>query len=253
MTVIKTAVQNGVVNIELANIKNKNAFNNEMFMQIYETLKHAQKDSTVRAVLIYGQPDFFSIGSDLEDFIHTKITDKDSPVRLFMKAVGHFKKPLIAAVSGPAIGIGASMLMHCDMVYASDTAHFIYPNVSLGLVPDFGVTFSLPRLIGKKAHEKLLLGQPITAQEASDLCMITSVLPASEVFKHARSVAECFNKLPPMAVRATKKLLQANNKQEVDVAIEAEASAFSTCVEGSEVQEAIKAFLEKRWPDYSKV
>lgn len=252
MASIKTTVQNGVVNIELANIKKKNAFDNDMFIKIYETLKHAQKDSAIRAALIYGQPDFFSVGSDLDDFIHSKITEKDAPVRLFMKAVGHFKKPLVAAVSGPAIGIGASMLAHCDMVYASDTAHFIYPNVSLGLVPDFGVTFTLPRLIGKRAHEKLLLAQPITAQEAYDLCMITSVLPVSEVLNHARSVAECFNKLPPMAVRATKKLLQANTKQEVDVAIEAEASAFSNCLEGDEVKEAIKAFLDKRWPDYSK-
>lgn len=252
MAAIKTAVQNGVVNIELSRIKKKNAFDNDMYTQIYETLKSAQKDNTIRAALIYGQTDFFSVGNDLEDFLHYDLTNKDSSARQFMRAVGHFKKPLIAAASGPAIGIGAALLLHCDMVYASDTAHFIFPNVSLGLVPDFGVTYILPRVIGKKAYEKLLLAQPITAQEALDWGMIAGVLPATEVLNHARAVAERFNKLPPAAVRATKRLLQVNTKQEVDVTIEAEAASFAACAEGPEVKEAIKAFLEKRWPDYSK-
>ena len=250
---IKTAVLNGVASIELARPKKKNALDAQMYLQMTEVLKAAGDDPQIRAVLIHGQPEVFTAGADLEDFVAGKVLEDGSPLRVFMHTLCHFEKPVVAAVNGPAIGVGTTMLVHCDLVYAGDTAHFALPFVSLGVVPEFGSSYLLPRLAGRaRASEKLLLAQPFNAQEALEMGLINAILPANEVVNHARRMAERFNKLAPAAVRATKRLLQVSWRQEVDVAIEAEADAFNACVGSAEVKEALSAFFEKRWPDFSK-
>ena len=250
---IKTAVLNGVASIELARVQKKNALDSQMYSDMTQALQSALNDTQVRAVLIYGQPDVFSMGGDLEDLANPEYMAEKSPLRVFMHALSHFEKPVIAAVNGPAIGIGTALLLHCDMVYAADTAHFALPFVSLGLVPEFGSSYLVPRLIGRrKACEKLLLAQPFNAQEAMDMGLVNAVLPETEVVNYARSIAERFNKLPPAAVRATKHLVHASFQQEVDVAIEAEAAAFAKQAGSDEVKEVLSAFLEKRWPDFTK-
>lgn len=250
---IKTAVFNNVASIEMARVQKKNAFDSQMYMEMTDALYAARDNEQVRAVLIHGQPDFFSMGGDLEDLVNGNLMTDKSPLRIFMHTLSHFDKPVVAAVSGAALGVGVSMLLHCDLVYASDTANFALPSVSLGLVPDFGASYLLIRRVGKaKAMESLLMAQPFSAQEALDMGLVNTVLPGNEVVNYARTIAERFNKLPPRAVRATKKLIQMSFRQEVDVAIEAEANKFSKLVGGPEVKETLSAFLEKRWPDFSK-
>lgn len=250
---IKTAVLNGVASIELANVQRKNTLNDVIFTELLDALKMAAEDPQIKVVLLHGQPEYFCMGTELENFTQTDFTDSKSPLREFMHALIHFEKPIVAAVNGSAIGVGTTMLLHCDLVYASDTAIFALPFTSLGLVPDFAATYILPRRIGRmRANEKLLLAQPFSAQEAFDIGLINGVLPEKEVLNYARTIAERFNKLPPQAVRSTKHLLRASALQEVDVAIEAEMTAMAKQVQGQEVKEAISAFLEKRWPEFGK-
>lgn len=250
---IKTATLNGVASIELARPRKKNALTMEMYAQMTQALEAASADAQTRAVLIHGQPEVFTAGADLEDFVKGGMMDDGSPLRVFMRTLSHFEKPVVAAITGPAIGMGTTMLMHCDLVYAADTARFAMPFVTLGVVPEFGSSYMLPRLVGHaKAAELLLLAQPFGPQEALEMKLVNAVLPEAEVVNHARRMAERFNKLPPAAVREAKRLMRVSWIQEVDVAIETEVGAFARCVSGPEAKEAVSAFFEKRWPDFSK-
>ena len=167
-------------------------------------------DAAVRAVLLTGQPGIFTSGNDIEDFMQRPPSDERVAGRSrFMKALIGCDKPVVAAVTGAAIGIGTTMLLHCDFVYVSDEARLAMPFVSLGLVPEFASSLIVPQLIGNaRAAEKLLLGDPFTGADAVECGIANAVLPASEVVKHARRVAERFNALPPGAVRETKRLMR---------------------------------------------
>jgi enoyl-CoA hydratase/carnithine racemase len=159
----------------------------------------------------------------------------------------------VAAVNGAAIGIGATMLLHCDLVYVSDQARLVLPFVGLGLVPEFASSLLLPQRMGHaKAAEKLLLGEPITGAEAVALGMATAVLPASDVLAHARRMAERFNALPPGAVRDTKRLMRAGSSAGIARAVQAESAIFAERLRSPEAKEALQAFFEKRKPDFSK-
>src|SRR4249920_1404007 len=185
-----------------------------MYRQMADALNAAQADGAVRAVLITGQPGIFTSGNDIEDFMSrppsagSHVTD--SPVFQFMRALVGIDKPVIAAVTGAAIGIGTTMLLHCDLVYVSDEARLAMPFVSLGLVPEFASSLVLPRMLGHAhAAEKLLLGEPFTGSDAVEAGIANAVLPTGEVVNHARRMAERFNGLPPGAVRDTKRLMRA--------------------------------------------
>jgi enoyl-CoA hydratase/carnithine racemase len=152
------------------------------------------------------------------------------------------------------VGIGTTMLLHCDLVYVSAEARLTMPFVALGLVPEFGSSWLLPRLMGHvRAAEKLLLGDPFTAAEAVELGLANAVLPPAEVVPHARRIAERFNALPPQAVRETKRLLRQPLTEPIERAMQAEASVFVERLRSPEAREALQAFLEKRKPDFSKV
>lgn len=250
---IKTAMLNGVASLEIARPEKKNAIGSEMYAQMAQALDVAGQAQAVRAVLIHGQPDVFTSGNDLEDFVQGEPMAPGSPLRAFMQALADCPKPVVAAVTGPAIGVGTTMLLHCDLVYASDTARFALPFVSLGLVPEFGASWLLPRLAGRaKASEKLLLGMPFTADEAADMGLVNDILPEPEVIAHARRVAERFSVLPPAAVQQTKRLMNAGLGECLSQAMAAEIAAFSECVKGPEAKEALSAFFQKRPPDFSK-
>jgi enoyl-CoA hydratase/carnithine racemase len=249
---IKTGTMNGVAMIEIARPEKKNALTMAMYEAMAEALKAADADSTVRAVLISGQPGVFTSGNDLEDFMQRPPQTADSPVFRFMHALLDCDKPVVAAVTGAAIGIGTTMLLHCDFVYASDEARLALPFVSLGLVPEFGSSLLLPRMLGHaKAAEKLLLGDPFTAAEAVECGIANAVLPPAEVMAHARRVAERFNALPPGAVREAKRMLRAPLAQELRSVIEREAAVFAERLRSPEAREAFQAFFEKRRPDFS--
>ena len=250
---IKTAMLNGVATIEIARPEKKNALTAAMYQAMSDALKAAQADATVRAVLITGQPGIFTSGNDLEDFMQRPPQGPDSPVFQFMQSLLACDKPVVVAVTGAAIGIGTTMLMHCDLVYASDEARFAMPFTSLGLVAEFASSLLVPMHAGYvKAAEKLLLGDPFGAEEAQEMKLVNAILPTAEVLNHARRIAERFNLLPPAAVRETKKLMRRGQAKLVQETIAVEGELFGQRLRSPEAREAFQAFFEKRKPDFSK-
>ena len=250
---IKTATLNGVATIEIARPEKKNALTMAMYQAMADALGAATADAAVRAVLVTGQPGVFTSGNDLEDFMQRPPQGPDSPVFAFMRALVGCDKPVVAAVTGAAIGIGTTMLLHCDLVYVSDDGRLAMPFASLGLVPEFASSLLVPQRLGwARAAEKLMLGDPFTGAEAVECGLANAVLPAGEVVAHARRVAERFNSLPPSAVRETKQLMRAAQGDAVLKTIEAEGRVFGERLRSPEAREAFQAFFEKRKPDFSR-
>jgi enoyl-CoA hydratase/carnithine racemase len=256
---IKTAIVNGVATIEIARPEKKNALTVAMYQAMADALNAAREDNSVRAVLITGQPGVFTSGNDIEDFMTRGTSNSqgsdamDSPVFRFMRALLDCDKPVVAAVTGAAIGIGTTMLLHCDFVYVSDEARLAMPFVALGLVPEFASSLVVPQLMGhRRAAEKLLLGDPFTPEQAVDCGIASAVLPASEVVNHARRVAERFNQLPPGAVREAKQLMRAPQRELLLSTIRTEGEMFGRRLKSPEAMEAFQAFFQKRKPDFSK-
>ena len=254
---IRTATLNGVATIEIARPEKKNALTMAMYQAMADAIDAARADAGVRALLITGQPGIFTSGNDLEDFMQRPpgagSNAEASPVRQFMRALLECDKPVVAAVTGAAIGIGTTMLLHCDLVYVADDARLAMPFVGLGLVPEFASSLLLPQRIGQaRAAEKLLLGDPFTGAQAVDLGIANAVLPAGEVANHARRIAERFNALPPGAVRAAKRLLRGPQREAVLQTIRTEGEVFAQALRSPEAREAFQAFFEKRKPDFTK-
>jgi len=254
---IKTATFNGVATIEIARPEKKNALTVAMYQAMADALNAAREDGAVRAVLITGQPGIFTSGNDVEDFLTRPpgqgSDSMDSPVFRFMRALLDCDKPVVAAVTGAAIGIGTTMLLHCDFVYVSDEARLAMPFVALGLVPEYASSLVVPQLMGhRRAAEKLLLGDPFTPEQAVECGIASAVLPAGEVVAHARRVAERFNALPPGAVREAKQLMRAPQRELTLQTIRSEGEIFGRRLRSPEAMEAFQAFLQKRKPDFSK-
>lgn len=250
---IRTAVGNGVATIEIARPEKKNAITGAMYHAMADALDAAQADAAVRAVLITGQPGVFTSGNDIEDFMQRRGDAGESPAFVFMRAMLGCDKPIVAAVTGAAIGIGTTLLLHCDFVYVSDEARLAMPFVALGLVPEFASSLVVPQLMGNvRAAEKLLLGEAFGAAEAVECGIANAVLPASEVVHHARRVAERFNALPPGAVQASKRLLRRARSDALRETIAVEGEQFAARLRSPEAMEAFTAFFEKRKPDFSK-
>ncbi len=254
---IKTATLNGVATIEIARPEKKNALTVAMYQAMSDALVAAKADPAVRAVLITGQPGIFTSGNDIEDFM-TRAPGQgsdamDSPVFRFMRALLDCDKPVVAAVTGAAIGIGTTMLLHCDFVYVADDARLAMPFVALGLVPEFASSLVVPQLMGhRRAAEKLLLGDPFTAEQAVECGIANAVLAAGEVVNHARRVAERFNQLPPGAVREAKQLLRGPQHAAIVQTIRTEGEIFGRRLKSPEAMEAFQAFFQKRKPDFSR-
>ena len=254
---IKTSVLNGVATVEIARPEKKNALTAAMYIAMAEALQAAQDDGSVRALLITGQPGIFTSGNDIEDFLSRPPGQgsdaQDSPVFRFLNALTNCGKPVVAAVTGAAIGVGATMLLHCDFVYVSDEARLAMPFVSLGLAPEFASSLLVPQLMGpRRAAEKLLLGDPFTGEQAVECGIANAVLPAGELLNHARRVAERFNHLPPGAVRDAKALMRAPQRELVMQTIRTEGEIFSSRLRSPEAMEAFQAFFQKRRPDFSR-
>lgn len=250
---IRTAILHGVATIEIARPEKKNAFTQAMYSALAEAVNAAQADAAVRALLITGQPGIFTSGNDLEDFMNQPPRGPEAPVFRFMQSLLDCDKPVVAAVTGAAIGIGCTMLLHCDLVYVSDEARLAMPFVNLGLVPEFGSSLLLAQRVGPvRAQQMLLLGDPLTGSEAAELGLANAVLPAGEVLPHARRMAERFNQLPSAAVCETKRLLRAPQRALVQQAVATERERFSERLRSPEAREAFNAFFEKRRPDFSQ-
>ena len=254
---IRTGVLNGVATIEIARPEKKNALTADMYAAMAQALQAAREDGAVRAVLLTGQPGIFTSGNDIEDFMSRPpgqgSDSAEAPVFRFMKALVDCDKPVVAAVTGAAIGVGTTLLLHCDFVYVSDEARLAMPFVSLGLVPEYASSLLVPQLMGqRRAAEKLLLGDPFTGEQAVECGMANAVLPAGEVMAHARRMAERFNQLPPGAVRDAKRLMRAPQRELVLQTIKTEGEIFGQRLRSPEAREAFQAFFEKRRPDFSR-
>jgi enoyl-CoA hydratase/carnithine racemase len=250
---IKTEHQRGVAEIEIARPEKKNALTAAMYQQLAEAIAAAQADDAVKAVLIRGQADIFTAGNDLEDFMHSPPAGTDAPVFRFMTALSRADKPVVAAVNGPAVGIGTTLLAHCDLAYCSDDAKFTMPFVSLGLCAEFGSSLLVPLAAGyHKAAEKLLLSEPLSAEEALEMRLVNRILPPAEVLPYARRQAERFVQLPAGGVRATKRLMKSAWQAATEKAIADEAASFAALLRSAEAKEAFAAFFERRKPDFSR-
>ncbi len=249
---IKTATLNGVATIEIARPEKKNAITQAMYRAMADAIDAAVADNAVRALLLVGQPGIFTSGNDIEDFMQ-RPAGTESPAFGFMRVLIGCDKPVVAAVTGAAIGIGTTMLLHCDFVYVSDEARLAMPFVGLGLVPEFASSLIVPQLMGNaRAAEKLLLGDPFTGADAVEAGIANAVLPAGDVANHARRVAERFNALPPGAVRETKQLMRRARNPAALETIAVEGGVFARRLRSPEAQEAFSAFFQKRRPDFSK-
>jgi enoyl-CoA hydratase/carnithine racemase len=219
-------------------------------------LRDAEADTTVRAILIAGKPEIFTAGNDLDDFLNNAgegAMTEQRPVFQFMTALESCTKPVVAAVAGAAVGIGTTLLMHCDLVYAADNAKFSMPFTQLGLCPEFASSLLVAQTAGyTRAAEKLLLGEAFLAQEALEMGIVARVLPAAELLAFAQGQAAKLAKLPPASVRTTKALMKRARSPLIREAISAENERFSAMLQGAEAKEAFTAFFDKRKPDFSR-
>ncbi|HEX7605651.1 MAG TPA: enoyl-CoA hydratase [Usitatibacter sp.] len=247
---IETSRDGGVLAIGFNRPQKKNAFTSDMYVALEAALREGERDDTVRAILFHGQPGVFTAGNDLEDFMKRPPQGMDSPVFRFLEAA----KPLVAAVNGPAVGIGTTLLLHCDLVYAGDDARFRLPFASLGLVPEFASSYLLPMVAGyQRAAELLLLGEPFDAQAAYAAGFVTKVVPAAQALDAAREAARKVAALPVKSVRLTKALLKGAHRDAVRNQLQVEAGHFRAMLGEPAAREALSAFLEKRAPDFSKI
>lgn len=246
-------VKNGVAVLEMARPEKRNALTQEMYARLAERLDAAGADPAVQAIVITGQAGIFTAGNEVTEFLQALPAGQDIAARRFMTALTAVDKPVLAAVTGPAVGIGVTMLLHCDLVYVAAGATLSMPFVKLGLVPEFASSLLLPLRLGHaRAAEKLLLGEPMSAEEAVRLGLANAVLPPNQVLAHARAEAERFNELPPEGVRASKRLMKQAQARLIEQTIAAELEVFGSRLGGPDVREAITAFFEKRAPDFRR-
>jgi enoyl-CoA hydratase/carnithine racemase len=225
----------------------KNALTDQMYETLAESLENAAVSKTVRCVVITGGPAAFSAGGDLQDFLHAAQHEGLRPqVMRFLHRLPHAGKPLIAAVQGVAIGIGTTMLLHCDYVVAAIDARFSTPFANLGLVPEAGSSLLMPRLMGtRRAFELLVMGRPLDADEAKELGLVNAVVPAGEVEPEAMKAARLIAALPVEAVAAARRLIRGPTA-EIVKRIDEEAEIFRIRIKSAEAKAAFEAFLTRK-------
>ena len=249
---VQITLSAGVLRVGLARSEKKNALSLSMYEAFNAAFDQAQREREVKVLLIHGLPQVFTAGNDLEDFLKQPM-DEHSPVLGFLRRLATCEKPLMAAVNGFAVGIGTTLLLHCDLVYAADDAKFALPFVNLGLCPEAGSSWLLPRLVGHaQAAEKLFFGEPFAADEALHMGLVNKVLPPAEVLPYALARAERLAQQPAASLRATKRLLKAEEQTALLARMDEEAELFRQMLTSPAAQEAMSAFLEKRKPDFSK-
>jgi enoyl-CoA hydratase/carnithine racemase len=255
---ILTSKADGILTIEFNRAARKNAITAVMYQAMADAINAAEGDVEVRAILIAGSPEIFTAGNDLDDFMKNSapvegVPAEARPVFQFMKALSGSSKPVVAAVSGAAIGIGTTMLLHCDLVYAADNAKFSMPFSQLGLCPEFASSLLFPQLAGyPRAAEKLLLGEAFLVQEAFEMGLVSKVLPLAELRPYAQRQAAKLVALPAASIRATKALMKRAKTGPVNETMAAENQLFGAMLLAPEAKEAFTAFFEKRKPDFSK-
>lgn len=243
----------GLLTLRINRPEKKNALTRAMYSAMAEALLAADAEPEVRAVLITGGAECFTSGNDVADFLQAPPVSQDSPVFHFMRALFELKKPIVAAVAGAAVGIGTTLLLHCDLVYVSRCAKLKMPFVSLGLCPEFGSSLILPRLLGHAKAAELLLGESFTGEQAASWGIANGVLDDGvATLDKAAAMARRFQQLAPSAVAVSKQLMQAPGRQELRQVITAEGELFGQRLRSPEAIEALSAFMQRRQPDFSK-
>ena len=243
-----------VMTITLNRVTKKNSLTGAMYAALAEALTQAQADEAVRVVVFQGHETIFSAGNDIGDFLNAPPTSLDAPVFRFLRAISTFSKPVVAAVCGPAVGIGTTMLFHCDLVYAGDNAQFSMPFVNLGLCPEAASSCLAPQLMGHgRAAEALLLGDPFLAEAALEMGLICRIVPPAEAAALAQRQAQRLAAKPKNAVMETKRLLRLGQAASVAERIMDEAAIFANLLSESAAREAFAAFMGKRKPDFTNL
>jgi enoyl-CoA hydratase/carnithine racemase len=254
MSDILTHVEAGVMTITLNRLDRKNSITAAMYGAMADSLATAESDASVRVVVLQGHETVFSAGNDIGDFLNKPPAGMDSPVFRFLRGIATFPKPLLAAVCGPAVGIGTTLLFHCDLVYAGDNAAFSMPFVNLGLCPEAASSLLVPQMLGyHRAAEALLLGEPFMAEAALEVGLVNRVVPPTEASTVAQAAARKLAAKPLSSLVETKRLMKKGQQQLVLQQMADEGQSFSRMLGEPAAKEAFGAFMEKRKPDFSKV
>ena len=253
MSDILVHTEAGVTTITLNRVDKKNSLTSAMYSALADALAQAQADAAVRVVLLQGDVTIFSAGNDIGDFLHQPPAGAQSPVFRFLHGIAAFPKPIVAAVCGPAVGVGTTMLLHCDLVYAGDNAAFSLPFVNLGLCPEAASSLLLPQMFGyHRAAEALLLGEPFMAEAALDIGLVNRILPPTEVNAMAQAQARKLAAKPLSSLVETKRLTKKGQLAPVLERMAEEGESFGRMLREPAAREAFSAFMEKRKPDFSK-
>jgi enoyl-CoA hydratase/carnithine racemase len=248
---IQVSRQDGLMEIKFSRPDRKNALSNEMYGQLTELLEQANKDDAIRCLLITGSGSAFTAGNDLGEFLSNPPVKDDAPVFQMLRTLAANEKILIGAVNGLAVGIGTTMLLHCDLVLAVSGARFQLPFINLAIVPEAASSLLLPRLIGhQRAMELLLLAEPFYAEAAQSYGLVNRVVSAEELIPVARSVAKQILQKPPQALRLLKRLV-AEDTDVVLARMQRENAALGAQISSAEGKEAVGALIEKRAPKFS--
>ncbi|MES2973818.1 MAG: enoyl-CoA hydratase [Pseudomonadota bacterium] len=254
MTEILTHADAGVMTITLNRVDRKNSITSAMYGAMADALAQAAEDPAVRVVVFQGHETIFSAGNDIGDFQNQPPAGKDSPVFRFLRGIAAFPKPLVAAVCGPAVGVGTTMLFHCDLVYAGDNAAFSMPFVNLGLCPEAASSLLVPQMFGyHRAAEALLMGEPFMAEAALEVGLVNRVVPPTEANGIAQAQARKLAGKPISSLVETKRLMKKGQARLVKEQMDEEGASFGRMLREPAAKEAFSAFMEKRRPDFSKV
>lgn len=253
MSDILVHAEAGVTTVTLNRLERKNSITSAMYGAMADALEAARDDASVRVVLLQGHETVFSAGNDIGDFLDKPPAGENSPVFRFLHGIATFPKPLLAAVCGPAVGVGTTLLFHCDLVYAGDNARFSLPFVNLGLCPEAASSLLLPRRIGHaRAAEALLLGEPFGAEQALEWGLVNRVVPPREVNAHAQAQARRLAGKPLAALIETKRFLKADLAEAVRRRLADEGEVFARLLREPAAREAFDAFLARRTPDFGR-
>jgi enoyl-CoA hydratase/carnithine racemase len=243
---ISVSREGAVLEIAFDRPRKKNAITAQMYAALTIALREAEASEAVRVVLFRGEGDSFCAGNDLEDFAANPPGTADAPVFSFLNAASQATKPFVAAVHGSAVGIGTTLLLHCELVYAAEDARFALPFTRLGLVPEFASSYLLPMIAGyHRAAELLLLGETFDARMAIDAGLITRVVPRELVLETARDAARKLALLPPKSVQRTKILMRGPHAANVELQMKAEAEWFRPMLGEPAARAALAAFLAR--------
>ena len=249
---ILTHCESGVMTITLNRVDKKNSITAAMYGAMADALVQAEADPAIRAVVLQGHETVFSAGNDIGDFLNQPPATAESPVYRFLHGIAGFSKPLIAAVCGPAVGVGTTMLFHCDLVYAGDNAAFSMPFVNLGLCPEAASSLLVPQMLGyHRAAEALLLGEPFMAEAALEVGLVNRIVPPTEASNLAQAQARKLAAKPISSLVETKRLMKKGNTALVMAAMAEEGASFGRMLGEPAAKEAFGAFMERRKPDFS--